>query len=192
MFRRRAEKLGAMMLSPGEYRIGPPYGRLVLRTFREGVASRVGHDLVIEVTRWQGMVAIPADGGVPRIAMEADMGSLEILEGVGGVKPLSDKDRDEIKKNADELLRTAEHPRAIFQSTSVAVNGGTATIDGSFTLAGASQPLRLMVQANGDQTVTASGEVQQTRWGIKPYKGLMGALKIRDTVEVQLIARLAG
>jgi len=181
-----------MMLSPGEYRIGPPNGRLVLRTFREGVASKVGHDLVIEVTRWQGMVALPADGSMPRVAVEADMGSLEIREGVGGVKPLSDKDRDEIKKTADELLRTAEHPRAIFQSTSVAVNGGTATIDGSFTLAGASQPLRLMVQANGDQMVTASGEVQQTRWGIKPYKGFMGALKVRDNVEVELTVALAG
>jgi polyisoprenoid-binding protein YceI len=179
-----------MMLSPGEYQIGPANGRLVLRTFREGVAAKVGHDLVIEVTRWRGMVALPADGSMPRVAVEADMGSLAIREGVGGVKPLTDKDRDEIKQNADELLRTAEHPRAIFQSTSVAVNGGTAMIDGSFTLAGDSQPLRLMVQANGDRTITASGEVQQTRWGIKPYKGFMGALKVRDSVEVELTAAL--
>jgi polyisoprenoid-binding protein YceI len=181
-----------MMIPPGEYRIGPPYGWLVLRTFREGVASKVGHDLVIEVTRWQGMVAVPADGGMPRVAVEVDMGSLEVREGVGGVKPLTDRDRDEIKRHTAELLRTAEYPRAIFQSTGVAVDRGAASIDGSFTLAGVSQPLRLAVQANGDRTVTASGEVQQTRWGITPYKGFMGALKIRDNVVVEATIPLAG
>jgi len=181
-----------MMIPPGEYRIGSPYGRLVLRTFREGVASKVGHDLVIEVTRWRGMIAVPADGSMPRVAVEADMGSLEVREGVGGVKPLSDGDRDEIKKTMAETLRTAEHPRAIFQSTSIAVNGGAAMIEGSFTLAGASQPLRLMVQANGDNTITVSADVQQTRWGVKPYKGFMGALKVRDNVELEATVPLAG
>jgi polyisoprenoid-binding protein YceI len=181
-----------MMIPPGEYRIGPPNGRLVLRTYREGVASKVGHDLVIEVTRWRGMVAVAADGGMPRVAVEADTGSLEVREGVGGVKPLSDKDRDEIKQNIAELLRTAEHPRAIFQSTNVAIDGDTATVDGNFTLVGASQPLRLTVKANGGRVATASGEVQQTRWGIKPYKGFMGALKIRDVVEVEVTIPLAG
>lgn len=180
------------MIPPGEYRIGPPNGRLVLRTYREGVASKVGHDLVIEVTRWLGMVAVPADGGMPRVAMEADLTSLEVREGVGGVKPLSDKDRDEIKHNTAEVLRTAEYPRAIFQSTSVAVDGDTAMVDGSFTLAGVSQPLRLVVKADGGRVAIASGEVQQTLWGIKPYKGFMGALKIRDVVEVEVTVPLAG
>ena len=26
----------------------------------------------------------------------------------------------------------------------------------------------------------------QSEWGIKPYRGLMGALKVRDTIEVVL------
>jgi hypothetical protein len=32
--------------------------------------------------------------------------------------------------------------------------------------------------------------VTQSEWGIKPYRALMGALKVRDTVEVVLDASL--
>jgi hypothetical protein len=28
--------------------------------------------------------------------------------------------------------------------------------------------------------------VTQSDWGIKPYRGLMGALKVRDTVEIDI------
>ena len=33
-------------------------------------------------------------------------------------------------------------------------------------------------------------EIVQTEWGIKPYRGLMGALKVRDEVEIVIEARL--
>jgi hypothetical protein len=32
----------------------------------------------------------------------------------------------------------------------------------------------------------------QTAWGIRPYRGLMGALKVRDEVEIAIAARLPG
>jgi polyisoprenoid-binding protein YceI len=181
-----------MMIPPGEYQIGSANGRLILRTFREGMAAAVGHDLVIEVTRWQGVVAVPADGGMPRMAVQADMRSLEVLEGRGGAKPLSDKDRAEIKANIAETLMTAEYPLSSFESTSIGLNGTQATVEGNFTLAGTSRPLRLTVQANGDRTAVATGTVQQTMWGIKPYKGFMGALKVRDNVDVEVIVPMAG
>jgi polyisoprenoid-binding protein YceI len=180
-----------MMISPGEYRIGPSNGRLVLRTYREGMASKVGHDLVIEVTRWQGIVAVPANGGMPHMAVQADMGSLEVREGTGGVKPLSDKDCEEIKGNIADTLMTAQYPQAYFESSSIQVNGNSAIVDGSFTMVGNSQPLRLMVH-NGGGAAIATGSIQQTRWGIKPYKGFMGALKVRDEVEIEVTVPLAG
>ena len=30
--------------------------------------------------------------------------------------------------------------------------------------------------------------VQQTKWGIKPFKAFMGALKVRDTVDIEIEA----
>ena len=179
------------MLSPGQHKIGPSNGRLVLRTFREGMAAMVGHDLVIDITRWQGTVTIPdGAGGQPSLSAEIDLASLEVREGVGGVKPLSDSDRDEIKGNIAETLKTSDNRKAAFQSKTVQLQGNNATVDGEFTLAGATHPLRITVEENGGRTVVGKAIVQQTTWGIKPYKAFLGALKVRDTVEIEATVTL--
>jgi hypothetical protein len=45
---------------------------------------------------------------------------------------------------------------------------------------------------NGGGAAIATGTVQQTRWGVTPYKGFMGALKVRDDVDVEVTVPLAG
>ena len=37
--------------------------------------------------------------------------------------------------------------------------------------------------------MTGTVPITQTDWGIKPYRGLMGALRVRDEVEVAIDAR---
>jgi hypothetical protein len=133
-----------MLLSAGEHEIGPWNGHLILRTFREGVAARAGHDLVIEATRWQGTITIPdAPDSQPRLAVEVDLRCLQVREGHGGAKPLTDSDRREINKTSAKLLRTGEHPQALFVSTTVRVDGDKATVDGELTLLEVTHPLRL-------------------------------------------------
>jgi polyisoprenoid-binding protein YceI len=181
-----------MTLSAGVQKIGPWNGHLILRTFREGMAALAGHDLVIEATRWQGTVTPPdAPNGQPRLAVEVDLGSLEVREGHGGAKPLTDSDRREIKKTIAKLLRTGDYPQAFFVSTTVRVDGDRATVDGDLTLVGVTHPLQLTAQATDDRMVIASASVQQSLWGIRPYRGFMGALKVRDTVEVEGTVTLA-
>jgi hypothetical protein len=46
---------------------------------------------------------------------------------------------------------------------------------------------RLDVDADG--RITGTIPVTQSDWGIKPYRGFMGALKLRDEVEVVIDAR---
>ena len=137
------------------------------------------------------MVAVPGNGGMPHVAVPVAMRSLEVVEGPGGVKPLTDQDCEEIKRNIAATLMTAEHPQAYFESTSIQASGDSAVIDGRFTLAGGAQPLRLAVRNAGGAAI-ATGSVQQTRWGITPYKGFMGALKVRDEVELEVTVPLAG
>jgi len=180
-----------MSIPPGHYPIDPRNGQLTLRTFREGMAAMVGHDLVIEVTQWRGTVTVPdGAGSTPQIAVELDMGSLEVREGLRGVVPLTDKDRVEIKGIIAETLKTKAIPKASFKSTNVQVEGDHAGVDGEFTLAGRTHPLHMTAQAGGDHTVTVTGTVQQTSWGITPYKAFLGALKVKDTVEVEATVRL--
>ena len=114
------------MLTPGKHKIGPANGRLTLRTFREGMAAVVGHDLVIGITRRQGTVSVPeGPGDQPHLAVEIDMGSFEVRVGEGGVKPLTDGDRQEIKGQIAETLRTSDNERASFESRTVRIQGET-------------------------------------------------------------------
>ena len=39
---------------------------------------------------------------------------------------------------------------------------------------------------HGVKPLTSTLPVTQSEWGIKPYRGMMGALKVRDTLEVVL------
>jgi polyisoprenoid-binding protein YceI len=63
-------------------------------------------------------------------------------------------------------------------------------VEGELTLAGQTHPLRLRVRRQDDATVAGATSVVQTQWGIKPYSGLFGALKLRDTVEVEFTVAL--
>jgi hypothetical protein len=39
-------------LAAGSHKLGPDSASLQVKTSREGIAAKVGHDLVIAVTRW--------------------------------------------------------------------------------------------------------------------------------------------
>jgi polyisoprenoid-binding protein YceI len=161
-------------------RLGPGDGSLIVRTFREGVAARAGHDLVIEVTRWEATL------GDDAVELTVDPRSLEIREGVGGVKPLTDGDRAEIRKNIDTKVLGGQ-PIA-FRSTSLERTGGRLAVTGELTLAGTTKPLSASLAVEGGR-ITGTVRLNQTTWGIKPYRGLMGALKVRDDVEVEIDIR---
>ena len=154
---------------------GPDTGSMHVHTYREGVAAKVGHDLIIEVTRWEATV------GEGTIEMTADPGSLEVREGHRGVKPLTDKDRREIRKNIDAKVLGSSP--IVFRSTSV--DGDAVT--GDLTMAGATRPVSLRLET-ADGRTRATIPLVQSQWGIKPYRGLMGALKVRDDVEIVIDA----
>ena len=172
-----------MTSSTGSFRLGPGAGRVVLKTSRAGLAAKAGHDLTIEVTRWSARVEVP-DGGVAAatVSAELDLGSLEVREGTGGVKPLTDGDRRDIKKTITGILGNAT---ATFTSSQVipAAEGGA--VEGTVTLNGKTQPARLQVSAPGQGRYRGSVTVAQTGFGIKPYTGFFGALKLSDQVAVE-------
>ncbi|MBA2637064.1 MAG: YceI family protein [Solirubrobacterales bacterium] len=168
--------------------LGPQSGTLKIKTYREGVAQRIGHDLVIEVAEWDAAVDRGPDGAIQSVKLNADSRSLQVREGHNGLKPLSDKDRTDIRKSIDEKVLRG---RPIsFASTAVEPHEGGTTIRGDLTMADSTRPAAFDVSMGGDGHVAATLPVTQSQWGIKPYKGLMGALKMRDTVEIVLDVRL--
>jgi polyisoprenoid-binding protein YceI len=177
----------------GTFRLGPGAGRVVIKTSRAGMAARAGHDLTIEVTRWSARIEVPpeSDGGVSAamVTAELDLGSLEVREGTGGVKPLTDGDRREIKKTMSGILGGGT---ATFTSSRIIPAGSSGgAIEGSLTLNGKTQPVRLQVAEPGPGRYRASATVVQSASGIKPYSGFFGALKLRDEVSVEADADMS-
>lgn len=167
-----------MALPPGTHELGPANGSLQVKTYREGVAALVGHDLIIDVTGWTATVQVGDDGALTAFELHVDPRSLRVRDGLRGAKPLSDRDRADIAKTIDERVLRAQP--IDFRSTAVEQGG---RVSGELTLAGTTKPVAFALAADGSRLAGAA-TVTQSAWGIKPYRGLMGALKVRDDVEI--------
>ena len=171
----------------GNFRLGPDNGRVVLKTGRQGIAARAGHDLTIEITRWSAQIQVPDehDGGVTAatVSAELDLGSLEVREGTGGAKPLSDRDRGEIRKTMSGILGGGTASFASSRIVRFGASGGA--IEGTLTLNGKGEPLRLQVSEPAPGRYRGTATVIHSAHGLKPYVGFFGALKLKDEVGVE-------
>jgi polyisoprenoid-binding protein YceI len=136
-------------------------GTIHVFTFKEGVLSAVAHDLRIRVERFD----VTLDG--EQVRAEIDLKSL-FVDGPmeGGV------------------LHTDQHPNALFTGTATPTADGY-DVAGKLQLAGNEQPLSFTVR-NDAGTYRAQFEIQPSRWRISQYKALLGAIKLKDVVRVEL------
>jgi YceI-like domain len=172
-----------MPIMPGTRELGPDNASLRIETKRGGAAAKAGHDLVIEVRSWQATLVIGEDPAESSLVLSADSGSMEVLEGTGGIMALTDEDRVEIKKTLEEEV--LEPGPVEFRSTQVTPTGDGQRlgVTGELSLNGNAHPLDFELELP-DGAVSARATVKQSTWGIEPYSGLFGTLKVRDEVEV--------
>jgi len=164
---------------------------MVVRTGRAGVGSTVGHDLTIELAAWSVQIDIPDSGPADARAMaRIELESLAVREGTGGALPLTDKDRDEIGKNARRTLDVGRYPTATFESSRVVTGEDRTTISGTLTLHGVAAPVDVDVREVAPGQYRAATVITQSAHGLKPYSAFLGALKVRDDVEVEVEAAL--
>src|SRR6266511_2794450 len=150
----------------GAYRLGPESGRLLAKTTRTGLGAKAGHDLTIEVTRWHGRATVDtANRANSSVTVEVEMDSIEVREGTGGVKPLTDADRAEIQKTLKEVLHAAQHPTITFRSRGVDGSAGSFTLDGELTIMGITRPVTVQGGVT-DGRVVGGATVVQSQWGI--------------------------
>ncbi len=173
------------MLPAGTHRLGPGNATLSVHTRRGGAAAKAGHDLVLHVTTWEATLELAED---PTVELTADATSLRVHKGTGGMQALGDDDKDNIHQTIDDEV--LERQDIVFRSTRVESIAGGLRVEGDLTLAGATQPIAFEVAIGDDGTIGATAVVTQTRWGMKPYSALFGALKVLDDVEVVLEGKL--
>jgi polyisoprenoid-binding protein YceI len=178
-----------MAIEPGTYALEPPDARLTIRTARRGAASKAGHDLVIEVQTWGATVQIAPDPAQSVLELNADSRSFKVLEGTGGIKPLTESDKGSIVQTVnDEILKGTP---ITFRSTAVRPEGdGRFHVTGDLEIANGISLVAFDLTVDDEGRVTGEATVKQSEWGIKPYTALFGALKLADEVQVRLEGRL--
>jgi polyisoprenoid-binding protein YceI len=182
-------------MAAGSVTLGPQNGTITVRTYREGMAKRVGHDLALEVTNWSATAAINRDDPASSdVKATLDLRSLEVREATGGVKPLSNGDRKDISKNLEKTLNLSSYPEVTFASHSIDADGGhRLRLNGNLTLSGATRPVSVdlnLEQQDGGERLTGTVTVTHSDFGVKPYSGFMGTLKIKDAVEIDFDVKL--
>jgi hypothetical protein len=162
-------------------KLGPENGTLTVRTGKAGAASKAGHNLVLEVGRWQGTLT------PDEVTLTADSRSLRVVSGSGGISPLGDEEKAGIAQTIDdEVLRGGT---IAYRSTRVTARDGGYDVEGELDLLGTTRPLAFSLDVDGDH-LTGSAQVKQSDWRIKPYSALFGTLKVADVVEVSIDATL--
>lgn len=162
-------------------------GDLRLWTFREGLLSAVGHDLVLRAARWT--VTLDGDAVDARVAADAvtPLGARE----AGALRPgaLSRRDLASIEISLqNDILKSKAHPEIRWTGRALPTSGGL-TLPGTLQLRGVVRPLTLQGSPQGTDLVV-TGVITPSDWGIPPFRALMGTLRVADRVEVH--ARIRG
>jgi hypothetical protein len=171
-----------MPIPPGTRVLGPREASLRVLTKKAGAASKAGHDLVLEVGSWDATLTTGESAADASLVVRADSGSLRVLEGTGGIKPLTEDDKANISQTIDdEVLKRSSIE---FRSTAITPRDGGLAVQGELELAGRRNPVSFDVTIADGGRLRATATVRQTAWGIKPYSALFGTLKVLDDVRV--------
>ena len=153
--------------------------------FKEGLLSAAGHDVKLRVTRFE--LTVSPDGTVTG---SFDPDSIEVVcamrEGRENPGALSDRDHRTIEGYVrDDILQTERYDEITWSSTGLRRDGDGWHVEGQLTLHGRTKPVRARIEPRGDRLVTVV-KIRQPDFGIKPFRALLGALKIKPVIEVEL------
>jgi polyisoprenoid-binding protein YceI len=173
-------------LGSGAHTLGPDRAKLTVMTSKGGAAAMAGHNLLIEVTKWNATLSLGAE---PELTLTADSRSMRVLEGSGGVKGLDAGDRANIDKTIDdEVLKGGAIE---FRSTTVAVaDDGRIDVAGELDLLGTRRPVSFELSIGDDGELAGEAVIKQTDFGMKPYSALFGTLKVADEIRITIDGQL--
>ncbi len=159
-------------------------GTIHVFTYKDGPLARFAHDLRLTVRRF----AVTVAGRDVRATF--DPRSLVVDGVVKGsrvdTQTLSAKDCREILENLEQhVLKWRQHPEITFAGRVAPSEAGTLTVKGTLRLVGREGPLEVSLKRRGDRVV-GEASLMQTRWGIQPFSAMLGAIRIKNVVDVRL------
>lgn len=159
---------------------------LLVFSFKEGLLSKVAHDLMIRAQRLQ--LEITDD---LQVSLTVQVKGLRVLDAMQGSRrapnELSAKDKMKIEDTlySKDVLHANAHPTITFASSSVTETSDGYDVQGDLTIRGRTARIAADV-ARVDDRLEAEVRLQQPDFGIAPYSALLGALKVKPEVRVRI------
>ena len=152
-------------------------------TFKAGLLSALGHDLRFSA----GQVTAELTEG--RVVANVVVRSLTLDGQMKGRAPepvaVGARDAAQIMESLGATLRVQSFTEARFEGSVSSSGEARVSVEGELTLAGQTKAVTLRFDvASGSATL--DWEFAPSHWGIPPFKGLGGALKLQDRVRVRV------
>ena len=173
---------------------------IFVRVYKDpkSLGSFFGHDHVILAHGWEGQVIWKEsephnchfEFQVPVHFLEADPDTLRAK--VGFEDRLSSKEKKQFQENmfSESQLWAQKHPHINFSATSCSVQDDNVRITGKIKIRGKTVPIETTMKITTEKGLSIQGSfhLNQTSFGITPYSGLMGSIKLlnRFTIDIQL------
>lgn len=186
--------------APAVHALDVRRSELVVRTWKEGIASGLAHNHVVRATEVEGQLAYSRDNlGASSLSVTVKVASLEVDEPAlrarfGEAQPVSEADRKKVTENmlAESQLHAAQFPTVRFVSKALkAAQEGKVVVVGELTLHGVTKSITLPVTVSTvEGALTGEGRVRLrlSDYGIAPYSTALGMVRNKD--EVELVLRL--
>jgi hypothetical protein len=155
---------------------------VLIFTYAEGLLAGVAHDLKLKVTEF----TIEVDGAASAVLATLEPSSVRVIcamvHGLEDTAALSSHDLREIEHHiALEVLQPAHHGELRFEGYLAEPE----LLRGTLTLHGQMGELEVPVRREGAVWITEF-TLDQRAWGIRPYRAMLGALKVKAEVRVRV------
>jgi len=157
---------------------------LLVFTYKEGLLSRVAHDLKLRV----GEFTIEWDGDSVSASFESTSISVinAMKRGRENPRALGAGDRGKIVENMrKDVLQSARYPDIRYRSTGVYAQAQSVRVEGELTLVGVTRPVQAQLRRRGARW-EGRISLHQPDFRIRPFSALMGAIKVKPDVVIEL------
>lgn len=180
---------------PQLYEVNREKTELYALAYRGGTAGAFAHDHVIEATQYTAQVTWD-ESNPAQCALHFEMP-------VAGLSPDRDKKREEVnlpkslseKAKAEILANILSKKQLwlegfsniVFTSTNIPATEGVMEMSGTLTIRGVTKPVTVptTVIRDGKQlTIQSKFKILQSDYGYAPYSAMLGALKVKDQVDI--------
>ncbi len=177
-----------MSLKAGSYSLDTNSGNLHVYTFKEGLLSKLAHDLLIDITGFKVSLEVPEAGFASgSLELEIQTNSLKVicaLKDGERTDALKEKDVADIEKDmGGKVLHPDKYPTANFRSKSIQEKEGGYRISGDLSLHGVTKSMDFDLDTEGGN-LKGLITLLQKDYSIKPFKAMLGTLKIKNEINI--------